>query len=432
MGRHGPMVWGVCRRVLRDPTDAEDAFQATFLVLIRRAHALREQGLLGPWLHGVALRVALRARSQARRRRARELQGMLEVAAPSEDTEHSELKSIIDAECRRLPARYAGPIVLCLVEGLSYEEAAQQLDCPLNTLKGRLARGRKQLQSRLVRRGVTPSVAVLTELLRSDADAAALDPLVQATVRTVQSLAGRSVAALAPGSALRLAEGVLQMMVLRWIKIAGVALAAVGLFAAVTISRATGHDDPAPKPVKAPLIVAQAAAKTPDDEPLRSYTVLLSPKRVYEFPSLNMGRNGLQLKSGPVAVVPMTCEHGTTGMMIIGNGTFSLTRKAGKPLEGSFRAAMLRFNPKDETSLINLEAGKKVTDYGAYEMTRHLTRTIFHCWHRGEDALIPPPGALAVVLYSREHGDLLISGDDKEEVIHSFTEPSTIGDFDER
>lgn len=429
VGRHGRMVWGVCRRVLDNPSDAEDAFQATFLVLARRASALQSSESLGPWLHGVALRVARRARSQTLRRRCRERQGLdlePDPAAVEDDPVRSELSALIDAECRRLPARYADPIVLCLLEGLSHEEAARQLGCPLNTLKGRLARGRKQLQSRLIRRGLAPTAVLLYQALGQQADAAVLERLVSATVQAARGFTDRAMAIIGPNSAISLAEGVLRMMIFRRIKITAAGILAAGLFTAVAVAlvpKATGGDRPDRQPEKKPLAIAQANANRRSNEPLTSYPVTISPKQVYELPALNLTHGRLRLKAGPVSAVPLTCEPGMTGLMILGNGTYSYEPAGEKPATGTFRAALLRFNPKDEASLVALGAGKKVTDHGAYAMTRHLTNAVFgHCWHRGNEALIPPPGNLAVVLYSREHGDLLISGDGQKTVTHSFTE----------
>src|SRR6185437_2387537 len=129
---HGPMVLGVCRRILRDDHDIEDAFQATFLVLVRRAGSLRDPGRLGPWLHGVARRVALRARSREARKRDRERPAVAEGLAPGADHDPSrvEVRGVIDEEVARLPPRYREALILCDLEGTSYAEAAVRLRCP--------------------------------------------------------------------------------------------------------------------------------------------------------------------------------------------------------------------------------------------------------------------------------------------------------------
>ncbi|MHC5541040.1 RNA polymerase sigma factor, partial [Singulisphaera rosea] len=141
VSRHGPTVLGVCRRTLDDPNDVEDAFQATFLVLVRRASSLREGDLLGPWLYGVASKVSLRARAEASLRRSRSQPGLEFAVAPEdEDSSRAELGRILDEECGRLPSKYRSTVVLCCFEGLTYEEAAHRSGCPVATLKGRLAR----------------------------------------------------------------------------------------------------------------------------------------------------------------------------------------------------------------------------------------------------------------------------------------------------
>lgn len=158
--RHGPMVLGVCRRCLSDPNDVDDAFQATFLVLVERAGTLRDLDVLGPWLHRVAHRVAVRTRVDARRRRTFE-----ERAAAGRDqarqgpvsatAEAEERRFVLDEELARLAEKYRTPLVLCDLEGRTHEQAAAQIRCPVGTVKSRLSRAREQLRSRLVRRGLS-------------------------------------------------------------------------------------------------------------------------------------------------------------------------------------------------------------------------------------------------------------------------------------
>src|SRR5579885_3039271 len=160
--RHAPMVLGVCRRMLGDALDVEDAFQATFLVLVRRSRQLGPRDAIGPWLHGVAVRVALRARSRAARRRRHEpITLEFPAIAPVDPRPDPELGEILDQELSRLPAKYRSPLVLCYLEGRTHEEAAQQLQWPLGTLKGRLARARILMRSRLARRGLSPTAGAV-------------------------------------------------------------------------------------------------------------------------------------------------------------------------------------------------------------------------------------------------------------------------------
>src|SRR5215472_4077824 len=158
--RHGPMVLGVCRRLLRDAHEAEDAFQATFLVLVHKARSIDRPELLGPWLYGVAVRIAGQAR-QAARRRAREREAAaMPDGDPSVELVWRELRQVLDEELGRLAQKYRAPLVLVYLEGKTTEEVARQLGCPKGTVQSRLARGRDRLRQRLVRRGVVPSAGV--------------------------------------------------------------------------------------------------------------------------------------------------------------------------------------------------------------------------------------------------------------------------------
>ena len=162
--RHGPRVLGVCRQVLGDTQDAEDAFQATFLVLLRRADAIRKRDSLGHWLHGVAHRIAVRARARGARRRTRELEVVVEELSavhPGDQLEGADLRPLIREEVDRLPEKYRDPVVLCYLEGLTNEEAARRLRCPPGTLKGRLTRAREILRDRLDRRGLAFALGAL-------------------------------------------------------------------------------------------------------------------------------------------------------------------------------------------------------------------------------------------------------------------------------
>jgi RNA polymerase sigma factor (sigma-70 family) len=168
--RHGPMVLGVCRRTLGDSPDADDAFQAAFLVLVRRAGSVGRPELLGNWLYGVAYRTALKARAAAARRRAR-LKPLPEVAVADavEELVWRDLRPVLDEELNRLPDRYRVPVVLCDLEGQTHEEAARRLGCPRETLTTRLTRARARLRGRLTRRGLTLSGALFATLLAEGA-----------------------------------------------------------------------------------------------------------------------------------------------------------------------------------------------------------------------------------------------------------------------
>jgi RNA polymerase sigma-70 factor (ECF subfamily) len=167
--RHGPMVLGVCRRILRDHHDAEDAFQATFLVLARKAWSVRPAELLASWLYGVARQTAVKARAVNARRRSRERQ-VLTMPEPETipSVSPDDLSALIDRELGRLPAKYRAPVILCDLEGLGHREAAVQLGLPVGTVSGRLSRARTMLARRLTRRGVALPAGTLALALGPD------------------------------------------------------------------------------------------------------------------------------------------------------------------------------------------------------------------------------------------------------------------------
>ncbi|HLN32515.1 MAG TPA: sigma-70 family RNA polymerase sigma factor [Gemmataceae bacterium] len=191
--RHGAMVLRVCRRVLPHVHDAEDVFQAAFLVLARKAAALRWQQSVGHWLYEVAYRLAQKARVEAARRSARSAR-VPERPAPDPLAEITgrELQTALDEELARLPVKYRAPLVLCCLEGISRDEAAQQLGCPLGTLKSRLERGRELLRGRLMRRGLALSAVLGAATLSPAASAALPVGLASTTARAALALIGRT------------------------------------------------------------------------------------------------------------------------------------------------------------------------------------------------------------------------------------------------
>ena len=224
--RHGPMVLGACRRLLRHEQDAEDAFQAAFLVLARRAAAVVPREAVGGWLYGVACRTALAARGRRARRAARERQvtDMPEradgIAARSA---WEELVPLLDEELGRLPEKYRLPVVLCELEGRKRREVARQLGLPEGTLSSRLASARRLLARRLGRRGLALPGGALAAALAEGAAAARVPPaLAVSTVKAAGGLAAGSAAAaglVSPGAA-ALTEGVLKAMFLGKLKLA--------------------------------------------------------------------------------------------------------------------------------------------------------------------------------------------------------------------
>jgi RNA polymerase sigma factor (sigma-70 family) len=267
--RHGPMVLGVCRRMLADESDVEDAFQATFVVFVRRARSLGPRDAIGAWLHGVAARVCLRARSQAaRRHRLKPMLAELPSAARTGLSADRELAEVIDQELCRLPSKYREPLVLCYLEGQTHEEAARQLRWPVGTVKGRLARARGLLRPRLTRRGFAPAVGTLTALLTADA-AACRRELLERTVKSALDLArGEGAVGAASAAATSLAEGVLRYMLINKLKWAGVAVLVSGLAlcgARVIARQNVGPRQNDPRVVRKPPADAAASSVTRSD-----------------------------------------------------------------------------------------------------------------------------------------------------------------------
>jgi RNA polymerase sigma factor (sigma-70 family) len=196
--RHGRMVLGVCRRVLGATPDAEDAFQATFLVLIQKARSLARPEQVAGWLHAVALRVALKARTARARRRERETEivDIPDPANPDPAADAQELRRTLDEELDRLPEKYRLVIVLCELEGRTLEEAARLLGWPKGTVAGRLSRGRELLRQRLSRRGVGLPLFLIAHV--PAVETAPPEPLVSATLATATGAVG----AAAPPAAL--------------------------------------------------------------------------------------------------------------------------------------------------------------------------------------------------------------------------------------
>ena len=230
--RHGAMVFGVCRRVLGNRHAAEDAFQATFLVLARKATAIAKREQLGSWLHGVARRAAMDARVRAARQLAKEKRlGIMSPVERMDEIQKGELRSILDEELSRLPERHRTAIVLCELEGLSRREAAGRLGVSEGTLSSRLARAKLRLRERLTKRGLALSAGMLASALTEDAQALAVpSSLVNSTIRVATLVGtGSSLAGVASTSVITLTEGVLKAMLLSKLKLAFLGLVTVAL-----------------------------------------------------------------------------------------------------------------------------------------------------------------------------------------------------------
>ena len=259
--RHGPMVWGVCRRVLTNYHDAEDAFQATFLVLVRRAASIASPELLANWLYGVAHQTAIKARATVARRKMRERQvaEMPEQAGVEQDL-WNDLQPLLDQELSRLPDKYRGVIVLCDLEGKTRKEAAGQLGCAEGTVASRLARARVMLAKRLAGRGVALSGGALAAVLAQQAASAGVPcSVMDSTINAANLLAAGKAAATGVISVkvAALTEGVMQAMLFNKLKAVIAVVLILGFVATgaaiLTCRTAAGQEDKKPaaeKPVE--------------------------------------------------------------------------------------------------------------------------------------------------------------------------------------
>jgi RNA polymerase sigma factor (sigma-70 family) len=232
--RHGPMVLGVCRRLLPNEHDAEDAFQATFLVLARKAGSVVPRDLVGNWLYGVAYRTALKAKAAAARRRVMERQVKAMPKHPTEpDDVWHELQPLLDQELQRLPDKYRVPVVLCDLERRTRKEVARHLGIPEGTLSSRLATARRKLATRLARHGLALSAVSLALALSQNAVSAPVPTsLLGSTVTAATRFtAGQATAGLISAEVAALTDGVLRTMLLTRLRAAAVLLA-LGVFAA--------------------------------------------------------------------------------------------------------------------------------------------------------------------------------------------------------
>ncbi len=254
--RHGRLVWGVCRHVLRHEQDAEDAFQATFLVLARRAAAVHKSESLAGFLHGVAYRIAVRAKQSAAKRQGREaLAATPESTGTESDLAWRELQAVLDEEVARLPEKYRDPFLLCCLEGSSRTEAAAALGLPLGTVSSRIATARRLLEERLARRGVSLP-AVLTAGVLWSGSASAAVPAELARI-TVAAAAGQTVEALSP-VVVALAKGALPTL-----RVARLVLS-LALLLTATVLGVVGYGlssaSPVPEEPKQPAANRQASA----------------------------------------------------------------------------------------------------------------------------------------------------------------------------
>jgi RNA polymerase sigma factor (sigma-70 family) len=267
--RHGPMVLRACRALLRNDHDAEDAFQAVFLVLAKRARFLWVRDSLGPWLHEVACRAASCARTATARRRWHEHRAAKAAEPRTMKCEaDDDSAAIVHEEANRLPQKYRLPIVLCYLEGLTHEQAAEQLGWPVGTVRSRLARGRERLRGRLLRRGVAPALAAFGASLQAEAASSAVPTsLVETTVRAAAQFAsGRGLEGVSAVAAI-VTGNLLRTILMTKVKLAAISL--VGASAIATGAAVLAQKVPEARPPSAQPAADKPAA--PDIETQNEY-----------------------------------------------------------------------------------------------------------------------------------------------------------------
>jgi RNA polymerase sigma factor (sigma-70 family) len=331
--RHGTMVLGLCRRLLRHEHDAEDAFQATFLVLARKAGSIGKRQALAGWLYKVAYRIALAARTVTVARSRRE-QAWVEIATPdtAEDVVWRDLWPVLDEEVLRLPEKYRAAFVLCCLEGKTNDEAADLLGCPKGTVLSRLARAREKLRGRLVRRGVALSAAALAAAAGKGSAETISAGLVETTLRTALAVAaGTAPAAVASGPVAALTEGALRAMfatklqvIVGLLLLAGFFIAGAGVLGSRMLTLAVAPEPPGgefgagpaaddkgggdkPEPAAPEDPVRQAARRAVSQRNLRQIGVALhNYHNTYgRFPAPAIyAKDGKALLSWRVAILP--------------------------------------------------------------------------------------------------------------------------------
>lgn len=302
--RHGPMVWGVCLRILRTHHDAEDAFQATFLVLLRKAGSVRKREMVGNWLYGVAHQTALKARQMVAKKSVRERQVMdMPEPAVKGQIHTCDLQAVLDQELSRLPDKYRIAIVLCDLEGMTRKTAARQLGLPEGTLAGRLTRGRAMLARRLGRNGLAVSGGALATVLAQHAASAAVPTsVIAATMKTVSAIAaGQATAGLISAKVASLTDGMVKAMFLQKLKSVVALLLIVGI-------AATG----------ASLLICHTAAGQGDQKPPAEKSVAPAAKHEKEgFTAWGNEVGGLQAGLGFRPGEHRVYHHGETVKFVL-------------------------------------------------------------------------------------------------------------------
>jgi RNA polymerase sigma factor (sigma-70 family) len=334
--RNGPMVWGVCRRILHNHHDAEDAFQATFLVLVRKAGSIRCPAKICNWLYGVAHQTALKARATRAKRKLRETQvNDMPDPAVVDQGAWKDLLPVLDQELSRLPERYRAIIVLCDLQGKSRQEAARSLDCPVGTVGSRLARARTMLAKRIGRHGSAISGATLAATLSQQTASACVPASVMTAAIKIVTLvaAGQAAGGAISATATALAEGVIKVMLLNKLKMAAVVLlvlGSLGVGGVYTHQMVGAQPGPSSQPAGEPQITRTATsnkdrAKTDTDRIQGTWDLVKCEMNGVETPFAFMRAKGEESSRAKVAGNKLT-----TNFMELREFTFRLD-PASKP-----------------------------------------------------------------------------------------------------
>jgi RNA polymerase sigma factor (sigma-70 family) len=375
--RHGPMVWGVCKRTLRDPNDAEDAFQATFLVLARKASSIAHREMVANWLFAVARKTAVRARAMAFRRWSKEQQVVaMPEPEPAADDRRDDLLALLDEELSRLPRKYRIPVVACELEGKTHREAASELGWPVGTVSSRLSRGRAMLSKRLARSGVSLSIGSLAVLLNREAASATVPArLIRATAQTATLFLAGGAPGLGLAKAFALTREVLRMMLVSKLKVATLILlviAGTGVIWSASGAIGAGQErkPEAPKPppiatAKAQTLASPKWARLMSDAGFESWVRLEDGRSLWKsekYAGVHDPASGIELNyqgNGPIVRRPELVAVMDNGGL---NVAVALERAGVRPLDVAFaleRAGVRPLDPRELRSRMT-EEGRKI------------------------------------------------------------------------
>jgi RNA polymerase sigma factor (sigma-70 family) len=306
--RHGPMVLGVCRRMLQNEADAQDAFQATFLVFLRKAATIVPRALVGNWLHGVAYKTALKAQAMNRQRRAKEREARANVRPAAAQDALQDRLEVLDEALSRLPAKYRSAIVLCDLEGKTIKEAAKQLNCPPGTVASRLASGRALLAKRLTRYGLCLTAGMVAQ---GAVPPGIPQPLIAAIVKAAAMLAaGQDAAKVLSAKVVALSERVVKAMLIAKLKtlttmlLAMMVLGGVGVLCRYPTIKAQQAQAPAPA-----VLAAKAEEPKSDKELIQGTWIPVSGEQ-----------NGEKLAKEKLEGGKMVLTEGKLTLQVLENG----------------------------------------------------------------------------------------------------------------